>query len=273
MSGKLDIPFYKYHGAGNDFVIVDNRSNEFDFLKDQQLVANLCHRRFGIGSDGLMMVEGSSEQSIIMAPKVDFEMIYFNADGHIGSLCGNGGRCIVALAHRLGIIRDYTTFKAADGLHEAKVISTDYVELKMAPVSQIDMYQDHAILDTGSPHYVQIVNDVERYPVVEAGSKIRYSSDFPQGINVNFIEPIPAGLTIRTYERGVEDETWACGTGATAAALAYIELAHLYNYSELNLEAKGGTLKVRFNRQEAGHFEDIWLCGGAEFVYEGTFSI
>ncbi len=261
----MNLHFYKYHGVGNDFVILDNRSRIYDILKDQHTIAALCHRRFGISADGLMMIEED--------PGLDFNMVYFNADGGLGSLCGNGGRCIVALAHRLGIIGDRTTFNAADGIHDAKVINPDYIELKMASVHIMNMYGNHVVLDTGSPHYIQLVEELQSFPVYEKGKAIRYSSEYPEGINVNFIEPNGAGLLIRTYERGVEDETWACGTGATAAALAYVELKSKYDLTEISLEAKGGVLKVKFTRLEAGHFENIWLCGSAQSVYEGYYII
>lgn len=261
----MNLSFYKYHGAGNDFIILDNRSRIYDSIKDPYTIAALCHRRFGIGADGLMLIEED--------PELDFNMVYFNADGGLGSLCGNGGRCIVALSHKLGIVGDRTSFNAADGIHEARVLRSDYIELKMTPVHIIDLFQDHARLDTGSPHYVQLVEDLASYPVFEKGKNIRYSAEFPQGINVNFIEPQTEGLTIRTYERGVEDETWACGTGATAAALAYVELSQKYELSELNLEAKGGLLKVKFSRMGTGHFENIWLCGGAQYIFEGNFKL
>ncbi|MBK6478668.1 MAG: diaminopimelate epimerase [Saprospiraceae bacterium] len=261
----LKIPFYKYHGAGNDFVIIDNRSGEYDMIKDPHTIAALCHRRFGIGADGFMLIE--------LGDQVDFTMVYHNADGGLGSLCGNGGRCIVALAHRLGIAKLHTRFKASDGIHEAKIISGDYIELKMSPVTVINLYGDHAVLDTGSPHYVQIVDGLEHYPVFDHGSRIRYGADFPQGINVNFIEPKEDDLFIRTYERGVEDETWACGTGATASALAYVEMVKKYDLHSIHLHAKGGPLKVKFNRLGPGHFEDIWLCGGAQYIFEGSFLI
>jgi diaminopimelate epimerase len=273
----LNLHFFKYHGAGNDFIILDNRSRAYDAIKDPHTIAALCHRRFGIGADGLMMIqlptEFKSGTGIEDEAALDFDMVYFNADGGLGSMCGNGGRCIVSLAHRLGMIQDHTTFNASDGIHEAKVIQADYIELKMKPVHTIELYSDHAVLDTGSPHFVQLVDGIFSFPVYNKGREIRYSSDYPQGINVNFVEPAVEHLDIRTYERGVEDETWACGTGATAAALAYVEMSKKYSAQIINLEAKGGPLKVKFNRIEPGHFENIWLCGGATYIYEGDFLI
>jgi diaminopimelate epimerase len=280
----LNIHFYKYHGAGNDFIILDNRAQVFDVIKDTHTIAALCHRRFGIGADGLMLLERSPEQSqdtgILYAASgsepdsiADFNMVYYNADGGLGSMCGNGGRCIVALAYRLGLIQSTTSFNASDGKHMARLVSPDYVELKMNPVHSMDLYADHAVLNTGSPHYIQVVDDVLNYPVFNKGQLIRYSAEFPQGINVNYIESNAEDLYIRTYERGVEDETWACGTGAVAAALAYIEMSKKYEIHEIQLEAKGGRLKVKFDRIGPGHFENIWLCGGATFIYEGNFTL
>ncbi|MEO5581061.1 MAG: diaminopimelate epimerase [Saprospiraceae bacterium] len=280
----MNIHFYKYHGAGNDFIIIDNRSRVLDMIKDTHTIAALCHRRFGIGADGLMLLEHNLETDVkteLPHPlfesgadsNADFNMVYYNADGGLGSMCGNGGRCIVALAYRLGIIGSATTFNAADGKHDAKLVSPDYVELKINPVHNIDLFTDHAVLDTGSPHYIQVVEDILNYPVFDKGQSIRYSGEFPKGINVNYIEPNADDLNIRTYERGVEDETWACGTGAVAAALAYIEMSQKYNLHEIQLEAKGGRLKVKFDRTSPGHFENIWLCGGATFIYEGNFTL
>lgn len=261
----MNIPFYKYHGTGNDFILVDNRDHLYDAIKSEDIIRHWCHRRFGVGADGLMMIEKDSD--------ADFEMVYFNADGKLGSFCGNGGRCIVALAHRLGIVENHARFLAADGPHHAILTSPDYIELDMNPVTSMELDIDHAVLNTGSPHYILKVNDLEHYPVLEKGREIRYSDTFPEGINVNFIEKSGDHYHIRTYERGVEDETWACGTGATAAALAIVELDHLYSLNELKLQALGGPLTVRFNRLRPGHFDQIRLCGNAIYTYEGRLLI
>lgn len=261
----MKIPFYKYHGAGNDFILVDNRSHAFDRVKSNETVRQLCHRHFGIGADGLMFLEKDSE--------ADFDMMYYNADGYPGSLCGNGGRCIVALAFYLGIAGEVTRFQAADGMHEARILRPDYVELKMNPVSWMELQEDHAVLNTGSPHYISLVTGLADYPVVERGREIRYSDKFPEGINVNFVENENGRFMIRTYERGVEDETWACGTGATAAALALVELNKTNGEKEITLQARGGPLTVRFERQGPGRYDQIWLCGGAVHIYEGQITI
>lgn len=261
----MNIPFFKYHGTGNDFILIDNRTHSYDQVKSEKLVHHWCHRHFGIGADGLMLIEKDSD--------ADFDMIYYNSDGKIGSFCGNGGRCIVALAQRLGLVHDKARFKAADGMHEARFLAADYVELDMNEVTTIELDSDHAILNTGSPHYILKVTGLDEFPVVAQGRAIRYSDAFPEGINVNFVEQSNGLYHIRTYERGVEDETWACGTGAVAAALALVELDHLTNAHELTLQAKGGPLTVRFNRLHPGHFDQIRLCGNAVFAYEGQFSI
>lgn len=261
----MNFHFCKYHGAGNDFILLDNRPGIYNHMKNKDSVAALCHRRFGIGADGLMMIENSDGY--------DFKMVYYNADGNEGSMCGNGGRCIVAFAHRLGIIEYKTKFIASDGEHEAELMGSEYVNLKMQDVHQVDMYNDHVVLNTGSPHYILPISQIDTYPVYEKGKHIRYSEEFPKGINVNFIEKSNSEWKIRTYERGVEDETWACGTGATAAALAIVEMNKSYDLNEIKLIAKGGPLTIRFERKAPGHFENIWLCGCAVFVYEGEFTI
>lgn len=202
--------FYKYQGTGNDFIIIDNRDLKFN-RSDNGLVAKLCHRRFGIGADGLMLLQNKTGY--------DFEMVYYNADGNQSSMCGNGGRCIVEFARTLGLVKEKTLFYAIDGEHEA-VVKPNFVTLKMKDVNDVETNSDFYFLNTGSPHYVAFVNDLTNYDVVHEGKKIRYNNRFKaDGTNVNFIEKIGGGLFVRTYERGVEDETYSCGTGVTAAAL------------------------------------------------------
>lgn len=258
--------FEKYQGTGNDFVLINGDTQPFDLL-DYQRVKSLCDRRFGIGADGFIVIR-SHEDS-------DFEMLYFNADGHPGSLCGNGSRCAVAYAHREGFFSgENCEFTAYDGVHQARYDSgTGVVELKMNDVFSVEKGQGMVILDTGSPHYVTLVEDLSDLDIVEAGRAIRFSPRFAKdGINVNFVESKQNNaLEVATYERGVEDETYSCGTGVTACALGY----HILNqengsgHQEVKIRTKGGELRVRFEKR--GHtFENIWLVGPAVRVFEGS---
>lgn len=251
--------FYKYHGTGNDFVMIDNRTLQFS--KDKDLVAKLCDRRFGIGGDGLILLENHET--------LDFKMVYFNSDGSESTMCGNGGRCIVAFAEFLGIIREETTFEAIDGLHEAQ-IHNGIVKLKMIDVAQINEEAEDYTLNTGSPHYVRWVNSLQEYDVYHTGNKIRNSATYStEGINVNFAEKISEDeIAVRTYERGVEDETFSCGTGATAAALTFLKNK---NISQVKVMVLGGNLKV-YAEKQGDSFRNIWLEGPAEQVFKGTVS-
>ncbi|MBN1597625.1 MAG: diaminopimelate epimerase [Bacteroidales bacterium] len=256
----MNFQFYKYHGAGNDFIVIDNREDRFP-QSDNKFIAGLCQRRFGIGANGLMLLHNHS--------KYDFEMKYYNADGMEGSLCGNGGRCIVAFAHRLGIIGNKTVFLAIDGEHRAVVVYHDYIRLKMKDVSEIEKGDDYFFLDTGSPHYVTFTEKVKEKDVYSAGKAIRYNDRFrSEGTNVNFVERLDDSLFVRTYERGVEDETLACGTGIVASAIC----AAINDNTDINsyhVKALGGELKVNFKRNEE-KITDIWLEGPAVKVFEGT---
>lgn len=251
--------FSKYHGAGNDFIMVDNRS--FDFPVEQQVIAGLCHRHFGIGADGLILVQNHDT--------LDFTMRYFNADGRESTLCGNGGRCTVAFARTLGLVHgDQVEFMAADGAHTAKIKGED-ISLKMNNVSQVEKYEEFMFADTGSPHYVAFVPDPFTLDVVTEGRRIRYSEAFkPAGTNVNFVQVKDQHTLInRTYERGVEDETLSCGTGSVAAALCS---ARSYGtVSPVEIHTRGGVLKVTFTRNEDGSFTNIWLSGPVTFVFHG----
>lgn len=257
--------FFKYQGAGNDFVLIDNRDQQFD-ADDTALVARLCDRRFGIGADGLMLLQEKEGY--------DFEMLYYNADGNLGSMCGNGGRCIVSFAKHLGIIKSKTIFLAVDGEHEATISdAADWVSLKMIDVKYIEKIDEHYVLNTGSPHYVQLVDQLKELDVFQAGRAIRYNDTYRQeGINVNFVEPQNEGYAVRTYERGVEDETLACGTGVTAVALAMA--LHHKQVGNINtpIKAMGGNLNIRFSHLGKGMFENIYLEGPAKLVFEGIFS-
>lgn len=265
------IPFYKYQGAGNDFVMIDNRATHYLKRGDTKAINRLCDRRFGIGGDGLILLQNH--------PDYDFEMVYFNADGTEGSMCGNGGRCTVAFAYALDMIGEKCSFLAVDGPHEATINKEgNWVELKMIDVNSIYCSSDYYVLNTGSPHYVAFKEDIETINVFEEGRKIRYNQTYKsEGINVNFIATTSEGLDIATYERGVEDETLACGTGVTAAAISYA-LEHpeaakkLLSNGGIPVKAKGGNLNVRF--QQAGYsFTNIWLCGPAEAAFTGTIKL
>ncbi len=256
------LTFYKYQGTGNDFIMIDNRSVMFD-AQDEARIAKLCHRRFGIGADGLILLEN--------AEGYDFRMVYFNANGKEGSMCGNGGRCTVQFAHHLGVFTEKTKFIAVDGEHIA-YLKNDWIYLKMQEVSEIETQKDFYFLDTGSPHYVAFVKNLPEYPVFQEGKAIRYNERFAEkGTNVNFIEKIaPQKLQVRTYERGVEDETYSCGTGVTAAALVS-SLEGMQ--SPIQIQTLGGMLEVTFKRNEQATFEEIYLAGPAQKVFEGKINL
>lgn len=260
----MQIEFYKYQGTGNDFVMIDNRSNFFP--KDNiQLIAHLCDRRFGIGGDGLILLENDTE--------TDFKMVYYNSDGNQSSMCGNGGRCLVAFAKKLNVIQDNTTFIATDGVHHASVDANGIVSLQMIDVPEVKITPDYVFMNTGSPHHIQLVEDLEHYNVKENGASIRYGELYgKQGSNINFVKKIDeTTFSLRTYERGVEDETLACGTGATAVAIAMNVLGETKaNSIELNVE--GGKLVVSFDEKD-GKFTNVFLKGPAEFVFKGTIEI
>ena len=254
--------FYKYQGTGNDFIIMDNRDGKIKLIETQ--VNHLCDRRFGIGADGLMLL--NSLQGY------DFDMKYYNADGREGSMCGNGGRCLTRFAHDMGIHKDLYRFMAIDGEHEATRGEEGWINLKMKDVDHIDDHHGDSILDTGSPHYIKAVGDVMKMNIYDEGREIRYSKDFSEkGINVNFVENTDKGIIVRTYERGVEDETFSCGTGVTASALVF---AHNDNgFNRVDVQTKGGHLAVEFDKTGEENFENIWLCGPAEFVFKGEVTL
>ena len=256
----MSIAFYKYQGTGNDFVMIDNRLHSFR-KNDTELVAKLCDRRFGIGADGLILLEEH--------PDLDFKMVYYNADGNLSSMCGNGGRCIVKFAEHLGIIDSYAKFEAVDGMHEATIVN-DLVSLKMNDVLHIKVSENHTFLDTGSPHHVEFVTNLAAFKVVEKGAFIRYNTYGKEGTNVNFVEESePNMFSVRTYERGVEDETLSCGTGVTAVALALFETGKVVT-NMVVLKTSGGVLTVRFNYSD-GRYNKVYLEGPAEFVFKGIW--
>lgn len=261
----MELQFFKYQGTGNDFIILDNRNGRSISLSNDQ-IKKLCDRRFGIGADGLMILNEY--------PGFDFEMIYYNADGNKGSLCGNGSRCAVKLAFQAGMKKENFHFLAADGVHDARVDSDGTVSLKMNDVGSVKTHHGDFILDTGSPHYVKIVSDVMHLDIYKKGKEIRHSPEFEkEGINVNFVEHMdePDKIRVRTYERGVENETLSCGTGVTASALVCYHNDNGFN--EVEVKTMGGRLSVEFDRSNDGHYSNIWLCGPAEKVFEGTIEI
>lgn len=252
------IEFYKYQGTGNDFIMIDNRNNVFDKTNLKQ-VQQLCDRKFGIGADGLILLENLED--------LDFNMIYFNADGS-QSFCGNGSRCAMAFAKYLKIIEKQAIFLSTDGEHEAWINESGEVSLKMHDVDSIEKGDNYYFINTGSPHYIVQVEDVKTTNVKEAGAAIRYNERFKvEGTNVNFVKYRKNELDIRTYERGVEDETLSCGTGVTAAALSLADNQNL-EVGKIQINAVGGTLQVAFKRV-GNEFKDIWLIGPATFVYKG----
>jgi diaminopimelate epimerase len=257
------LQFSKYQGTGNDFIIFDARNSEFPVLAAEK-ITSLCDRRFGIGADGLILIRRHKE--------LDFSMIYFNSDGNEGSMCGNGGRCAVAFAKKAGIIQDHAQFESYDGIHEGW-INKNIIKLTMQPVNGIKIFKDHYELNTGSPHYVKFVDDALKTDVRNEGPEIRYSKPYHQeGINVNFVSSHKEGIFVRTYERGVEDETLSCGTGMVASAIC----AAINSKSDKNsytIYTRGGILHISFRRSGPDHFENIILEGPAGFVFDGKINI
>jgi len=259
------LQFHKYQGTGNDFIIVDNRNNEYSSLTTKQ-INDLCNRRFGIGADGLMLLNERTGY--------DFEMKYYNADGKEGSMCGNGGRCMIKFAYHLNIHRELYHFLAIDGRHDAEIDVDGIVSLKMKDVKEVYKFHGDTILNTGSPHYVKLVPNVMEYDVYKKGNEIRNSKEFQEeGINVNFVEQLRESdkIIVRTYERGVEDETLSCGTGVTAAALVCYHNENGFN--DVEVKTLGGILTVEYDRIDDDKYENIWLCGPAEKVFEGSIEI
>ncbi|WP_420582384.1 diaminopimelate epimerase [Reichenbachiella sp.] len=256
----MNITFYKYQGTGNDFVMIDNREGVFPH--NTNLVSKMCDRKFGIGADGLILIENHET--------LDFEMVYFNADGS-QSLCGNGSRCAVAFANFLGVIKEHTNFLTIDGEYEAD-IKSGLVHLHMRDQHSPERFDSHYFLNNGSPHHIEFVENAEVQDVFAKGAAIRYSDPYqPSGTNVNFVEIKPSNtIFVRTYERGVEDETLSCGTGITASALA---AANQGLKSPIAIEAKGGKLEVQFEQKSDNSFINICLIGPAEQVFVGQYDI
>ena len=267
----MQVQFYKYQGTGHDFVMIDNRSDFFP--KDNtKLIAHLCDRHFGIGGDGLILLENDTIASNL-GTTTDFKMVYYNSDGNQSSMCGNGGRCLVAFAKKLNVIQNSTTFIATDGLHHATIADDGLVSLQMIDVDEVKVNSDYVFLNTGSPHHVQLVDDLENYNIKENGAAIRYGNLYGKaGSNINFVKQIDdSTFSLRTYERGVEDETLSCVTGATAVAIAMNFLGKT-QASSIYLNVEGGKLVVSFDKKE-GHFTNVFLKGPADFVFKGTIDI
>ena len=243
------LQFYKYQGTGNDFVILDNREGNIQLSMEQ--VAFLCDRHFGIGADGLMLLNKHK--------RYDFEMVYYNADGAPGTMCGNGGRCLTKFAFDKGIHANTYHFTASDGEHEAIIDKNGWIHLKMIDVHEISKLNEATVLNTGSPHYIKQVSGLSNYDVFFEGKKIRYNETYNKvGINVNFVE-------------WNDNETFSCGTGVTAAAIAMS--TDTIGAQETKIRTLGGSLLIKFNKVDAQHYNNVWLCGPASFVYDGQITI
>lgn len=262
------IRFYKFEGTGNDFIMLDGRETDYSFLT-QAVIEKLCNRHFGIGADGLIILQPSAN--------AHFHMVYYNSDGRLSSMCGNGGRCIVAFANHLGLISNKATFSAPDGMHESIIHFVEGhtwdISLKMINVEGFEQIGDDYYLNTGSPHYVRFKNNVDGVNVVDEGRNVRYNSRFAaQGTNVNFVSATGNGIDVRTYERGVEDETLSCGTGVTAAAIAAYLKGVPNTDNTYNVQTTGGNLRVHFNHVN-NLFTDVWLSGPVRFVFDGSVEV
>lgn len=256
------IKFYKYQGTGNDFIMIDDRTANFD-LQDHKLVEKLCHRRFGIGADGLILIRNH--------PEADFEMVYFNSDGYLTTLCGNGSRCAVHFAHHLGIISETAVFETVEGSLDAS-IKKGLVYLHMPDVHGVKDKGDAFFIHSGSPHHICFVDGLEQFDVFKSGRAIRYSDAYGEsGTNVNFVEPVSKDeIFVRTYERGVENETLSCGTGVTASAIAF----GLQNgRTSVKIKTLGGDLEIRFKKIHKDHITGIYLIGPAQMVFKGEIDL
>ncbi len=261
----MNITFSKYQGTGNDFILIDNREQIIS-PNNFSLFEQVCNRRFGIGADGLMLLEN--------ADGYDFRMRYYNSDGKEGSMCGNGGRCIVGFAHQLGIVTDKAKFIAVDGEHDAEVHQNKEelrVSLKMIDVATIEFGKDFFFLDTGSPHLVKFIAEHEQFDTYTKGKEIRYNNRFKEiGTNVNFVSLHEDHIQVSTYERGVEDETYSCGTGVVASA---ISSSFKTNNNHFKIKTKGGNLEVHFEKNDEQSIKNIWLIGPATHVFNGNLEI
>jgi diaminopimelate epimerase len=260
----MEIEFYKYQGTGNDFVMIDNRKDVFP-KENIELIAHLCDRRFGIGGDGLILLENDTD--------TNFKMVYYNSDGNQSTMCGNGGRCLVAFAKKLHVIKNDCSFNAIDGLHNASITEDGTVSLQMIDVTDIKAELNYTFLNTGSPHHVELVDDLEYFNVKENGAAIRYGGLYgKEGSNINFVKQVdPTTFSLRTYERGVEGETLACGTGATAVAIA-MNATGMTEATSIDVNVEGGKLAVSFDKKD-NRYVNVFLIGPAKFVFKGSIGI
>lgn len=261
----MKVIFFKYHGTGNDFIIIDNRKKRINLSLKQ--IVHICNRKFGIGADGLIYLQ--------LKKGFDFEMVYFNSDGRESSFCGNGSRCIVHLAKALGIIKkSEISFIATDGIHNAR-IKNDKVSIKMKDVNLVENISDNDFfLNTGSPHFVRVTENVKEIDIISESRKVRYSERFAKnGVNVNFIEKSDKGIFVRTYERGIENETLSCGTGVTASAIVAAIKGISTSQTQCKILTPGGELTVKFRMEKPGTFSDIWLEGPAVCVFKGEIKL
>jgi len=260
------VQFSKYHGTGNDFIMIDGRRLQ-SYHFSSGIIKQICDRRFGVGGDGLIFLEESHSS--------DFTMRYYNADGREGTMCGNGGRCIVSFARKLGIVDQQTDFEGIDGKHFASFTSQGTIRLKLADVSGIQELEDGYLVNTGSPHFIKLCENLEELDVEREGAEIRRQKRFgPGGVNVNFLEAKAGSefIAVRTFERGVEGETWSCGTGVTAAAI--LTSFHFNtDIKSYRVQTRGGLLSVTFEKQDKQNFRNIYLTGPASHVYDGSIEI
>ncbi|MCF8237206.1 MAG: diaminopimelate epimerase [Saprospiraceae bacterium] len=259
------LPFHKYHGTGNDFILIEDPDGLWEYRLSQPLIEALCARHTGIGADGLMLLQRTAGY--------DFRMVYYNSDGRESSFCGNGSRCLVAFAHSLGWIGKEAWFVASDGDHEARVLDEGLVSVHMKSIARVHPHGLGMVLDSGSPHYVTYVQDVDAEDLIHRAREIRYAPEFAEeGINVNLMEEVANGLKIRTYERGVENETLSCGTGVTASAIVWAGNQHSEGTGKVHVHTRGGELTVNWERGAYG-FRNIWLTGPTKAVFTGIISL
>jgi diaminopimelate epimerase len=259
-----EINFYKFQGTGNDFIIIDQMNEKFDLSTDE--ISSLCHRRLGIGADGLIFLRSSL--------KADFKMVYYNSDGNESTMCGNGGRCIGMLFYQLFPENGKKfSVQAIDGIHAVEILNEETVALQMNDVHAIEENENYIELNTGSPHYVAFRKDIFNLDVNKEGAQVRNSDKYAkQGINVNFVEMEDEFIAVRTFERGVEAETLSCGTGVTAAAIS-ADLCSEGKYGNaVSVHTRGGTLEVKFEKENSS-YKNIWLVGPASQVFQGRMKL